>query len=130
MIHELRIHDSRPDDPRVLCPFALLVDALERTVPGVKDFSWVVLPGAYGYGEHVCHLEDELSHGQPVKVNLGECVAWELKSNETFYNAHFVCPERGIECGVFDSTYHFIRSGDAGLLLKVESCFTTVERVL
>jgi hypothetical protein len=121
-MHELRIFDKSKNE-NLIIPIRNLIKIMESIIPNIFNALWSINKCAYGYGERVCSIEDELNYCNEIEIN-GEDIFPILKSGEEyFYNVCLNQADADIQFGVFDSTFLFIRSNNIFLLKKVQSSF-------
>ncbi len=121
MMNELRIFDKSAKGDFLLeqCHVVNMLDAMDCSI---TKGEWVVHKGAYGYGEYVCSLEDELRDKEYVIVRGSKLYGAIRDEGEYFYHAHLE-KESSIQWGVFDSTYYYVRSPSIVFLEKLQSRF-------
>jgi hypothetical protein len=127
-MNELRIFDRWSKDDRLLTPLSVLLRVLLGICPEKLRGEWKLLKGAYGYGEKVCEIEDSLAGAEFVKVD-GQNLRHLLAENEQYFdNARITVPSSGLEFGIHDSTFLYVK-GDRTLLDEVAAEFRDTDSV-
>lgn len=123
---ELRIFEGLlKGDVRVVAGLDALVPALLAVYPTLMAYRWEVLPGAWGYGDWVCALEDRLPTTGTTFVNSSEVIG-ALEAGESFYNVRLRITELGLEFGLIDSAFLYVRA-EKHLLESVAGHFQSIE---
>lgn len=123
---ELKIFD-KVEGESYLISFGELIKRLEQIDSNLINGEWEIVNGAYGYGELICSIEDELKNGQQYIID-GKTIFSVLKSEEEYF--YHVCMKKissDIEIGIFDSTYLFIRSNSDVLIKQIINCFKDIQ---
>jgi hypothetical protein len=123
---ELRIYDSMTSDQEMLVPLHVLIDALEQVAPDASRGSWRIHRGAWGSGPWVSEVEDRLERQEELVFDHDRVFGWLKKEGEIFYDVVLSHVGSGLEIGVFDSTYLFIKA-PTDLLQALRRRFRTVE---
>lgn len=123
---ELRIFDKEKDFDYIigLCELIKVIEEFDRNI---LSGPWIIKKGAYGYGETICSIEDELKNNDQFIVE-SSVIFPLLKLNEEYF--YHVCMEKqnyDLEIGVFDSTYLFIRNNCTELLNYIKNKYKKVQ---
>lgn len=121
-MQELRIYD-KVNSENFIISLGELIKSIEKIEPNILEGKWEIAKGAYGYGELICSIEDELSSGKQYQTD-GSYIFPIIKSKEQyFYHVSMKKIDSDIELGVFDSTYLFFRSNNEELLKEIQAFF-------
>jgi hypothetical protein len=123
---ELRIHDRWSDDPRLLMPFNMFLKVLTHVAPNGLCGEWRIFRGAEGYGEIICSMETSLRTQESIVTDSTELLSVLLSGEEYFDNARIQEVSSGVEFGIVDSTFHFVR-GSREVLDKIAAYFTSIQ---
>ena len=105
---------------------AELLASIRKREPQYLLGSWVISKGAYGYGEAVCAIEDNLANSEAVEFD-GEALFPLLeKGDEYFYSVRMSKNDGSIELGLFDSSYLSMK-GPIEVLKSIAKDFQEVE---
>lgn len=127
-MNELRIFDRWSKNDRLLTPLSVLLGLLLEICPEKLRGEWRILKGAHGYGERVCEIEDSLANIAFVTVD-GESLLHLLAEEEQFFdNARITVLSSGLEFGIHDSTFLYVK-GDSTLLDEVAARFRDTDAV-
>ncbi len=119
---ELKIFDKVEGEGYIV-GLGELIKRVELFDSNLLDGKWEIIKGAYGYGELICSIEDELKKGRQYIID-GKNIFSVLKSEkEYFYHACMKKIDSEVEIGIFDSTNLFIRSNSEELLNQVKNYF-------
>jgi len=123
---ELRIYDKVKNE-NYLIGFVEIIERLEQIVVNILEGKWEIATGAYGYGELICSIEDELKCGKQYLID-GAVIFPILKSGEQYF--FHVCLKKigsDLEIGVFDSTNIFLRTNNEELINQIKSFFRDIK---
>jgi len=125
-MQELKIYDKVKSENFIIS-FGELIKGIEKIEPNILEGKWEIAKGAYGYGELICSIEDELNSGKQYHTD-GSYIFPIIKSQEQFFY-HVSMKKIGsdIELGVFDSTYLFLRSNNEEFLKEIKTFFNDVK---
>jgi hypothetical protein len=100
-----------------------LIETLEDFIPDLFKKKWRIKKGAYGYGEYVCSIEDQLLLCEESML-VNQSLFSLLKSEkEYFYDACLEDVDKTIQIGIFDSTFLFCVTADLSLLQNIQPYF-------
>lgn len=130
-MYELRIFDM-DNERRSTISNCEIINAFDKVEANITKGEWSLFKGAYGYGEYICSLEDELRDKYMITVD-GNTLFDIIKLNEEyFFHVHLHKCHTDIQFGLFDSTFYFVRSENSAFLKKLQllfknTCLTKVD---
>lgn len=125
-MRELKIFD-KVKEGNYIVSLGKLVMHIERLLPSFADGMWEINNGAYGYGELVCSIEEELKSSNKYLIE-GKNIFPKIKSEEEyFYNVRMKKVDSDFEIGIFDSTYLFIRCSNDKLIQQIGELYFEVD---
>lgn len=121
-MYELRIFDKDHEQRHVISNYEI-INAIDKVETNITKGEWDLYKGAYGYGEYICLLEDEMKDKDMITVDGSKLFSIIRSKKEYFYHVCLHKCNSDIQIGLFDSTYYFIRSENTTLLKNLQLLF-------
>lgn len=123
---ELRIFDKVISGEGLLIPFSNVLQEISEVSPRVFQTKWRIYRGSYGYGEHVCLIEEKLKNTRSIEIDPSALIEKLMTDEEYFEHIEIDIIGQNIRIGTVDSTFHFIKS-DIDVIKKIARNFSNTE---